>query len=70
MIGRVGTCFGEHGINIVATAAGRDTDDSVPDQARLQVMVITTDEPVPHEVIGQIAATDGFEAGRTVTLVM
>ncbi len=68
MIGRVGTCFGEHGINIVATAAGRDTDDSAPDQARLQVMVITTDEPVPHEVIEQIAATDGFEAGRTVTL--
>ena len=31
-------------------------------------MVITTDEPVPHEVIAQIAATDGFEAGRTVSL--
>ena len=30
MIGRVGTCFGEHGINIVATAAGRDTDDPRP----------------------------------------
>ncbi|HJS97275.1 MAG TPA: phosphoglycerate dehydrogenase [Solirubrobacteraceae bacterium] len=68
MIGRVGTCFGEHRINIVSAAAGRDPDDSIADQARLQVLVVTTDAPVPHEVIEEIVAGDGFEAGRTVTL--
>ena len=68
MIGRVGTCFGEHNINIVSAAAGRDPDDSIRDEARLQVMIVTTDGPVPHDVIDQLVAGDGFEAGRTVTL--
>jgi D-3-phosphoglycerate dehydrogenase len=68
MIGRVGTCFGEHGINIVSAAAGRRPDDSVRDDARLQVMVVTTDAPVAQDLIDEIIAGDGFEAGRTVTL--
>ena len=68
MIGRVGTCFGEHSINIVSAAAGRDPDDSVQDKARLQVMIVTTDGPVPPQVIDEIVAGDGFEAGRTVSL--
>jgi D-3-phosphoglycerate dehydrogenase len=68
MIGRVGTCFGEHGINIVSAAAGRDTEDRGPDEAGLQVMIVVTDGPVPREVIDEIVATDGFHAGRTVTL--
>ena len=68
MIGRVGTCFGEHSINIVSAAAGRDPDDSIQDEARLQVMVVTTDGAVPHDVIDQLVAGDGFEAGRTVTI--
>ena len=68
MIGRVGTCFGEHGINIVSAAAGRDPDDPLPDTARQQVMIVTSDVPVPSEVIEQIVASDGFEAGRTITL--
>jgi D-3-phosphoglycerate dehydrogenase / 2-oxoglutarate reductase len=68
MIGRVGTCFGEHSINIVSAAAGRDPDDSVQHTTRLQVMIVTTDAPVPHDVIDQIVASDGFEAGRTVAL--
>jgi len=68
MIGRVGTCFGEHSINIVSAAAGRDPDDSVQDKARLQVMIVTTDGPVPPQVIEEIVAGDGFEAGRTVSL--
>jgi D-3-phosphoglycerate dehydrogenase len=68
MIGRVGTCFGEHSINIVSAAAGRDPDDSIQDEQRLQVMIVTTDGPVPPEVIDEIVAVDGFEAGRTVTL--
>ena len=68
MIGRVGTCFGEHGINIVSAAAGRDPDDSIRDEARLQVMIVTTDVPVPRDLIDQIVAGDGFGAGRTVSL--
>ena len=68
MIGRVGTCFAEHNINIVSAAAGRDPDDPLQNKTRLQVMVVSTDVPVPQEVIDQIVAGDGFEAGRTVTL--
>ena len=56
MIGRVGTCFGEHGINIVSAAAGRDAEDRGSDEARLQVMIVVTDAPVPREVIEQIVA--------------
>ena len=46
MIGRVGTAFGEHGVNISAAAVG-------PSAARrrgsdLAVMAITTDAPVPQ----------------------
>jgi D-3-phosphoglycerate dehydrogenase / 2-oxoglutarate reductase len=68
MIGRVGTCFGEHGINIVSAAAGRDADDSIQDQERLQVMVVITDAPVSPQVLEEIVAGDGFEAGETITL--
>ena len=31
-------------------------------------MVITTDVPVPHEVVDEVVAGEGFVAGRTVTL--
>ena len=31
-------------------------------------MTITTDSPVPHEVVDEIVAGEGFEAGRTVNL--
>jgi D-3-phosphoglycerate dehydrogenase len=68
MIGRVGTCFGEHGINIVSAAVGRRADNRHPGADQLAVMTITTDAPVPLGVVEQIVASDGFEAGRTVTL--
>jgi hypothetical protein len=29
---------------------------------------VTTDAPVTHDVIDEIVAGDGFEAGQTVTL--
>jgi D-3-phosphoglycerate dehydrogenase / 2-oxoglutarate reductase len=65
MIGRVGTCFGEEGINISSAAVGH-----VPEQGDggLAVMVITTDEPVPEAVIEQIVGLEGFDAGRAVAL--
>jgi D-3-phosphoglycerate dehydrogenase len=68
MIGRVGTCFGQHGINIVSAAVGRHAENRHPGEDQLAVMTITTDAPVPPEVMQQIVDTDGFEAGRTVTL--
>jgi hypothetical protein len=68
MIGRVGTCFGEHSINNVSAAAGRHPDDSVQHTPRLQVMIVTTDALVPHAVGDQIVACDGFETGRTIAL--
>ena len=31
-------------------------------------MVVTTDAPVPAEVVDAIAASDGFQGGRSITL--
>jgi len=68
MIGRVGMCFATHGINIVSAAVGRQPGDARSDRGRLAAMAITTDASVPHEVIDEIVASEGFEAGRTVSL--
>jgi D-3-phosphoglycerate dehydrogenase / 2-oxoglutarate reductase len=68
MIGRVGTIFGEHGVNIVSAAVGREYAQSDAGDGRLAAMAITTDSAVPREVIQEIVAGDGFVAGRTVTL--
>ncbi len=69
MIGRVGTIFGKHGINIVSAAVGRQPDGSEAEaDGRLAAMVITTDAAVPQQVLEEIVAGDGFVAGRTVTL--
>ena len=68
MIGRVGTCFGQHSVNIVSAAVGRQPDGGEPGDGRLAAMAITTDAAVPHEVVEEIVAGDGFEAGRTVSL--
>jgi D-3-phosphoglycerate dehydrogenase / 2-oxoglutarate reductase len=66
MIGRVGTRFGQSGINISAAAVGRRPDaDHVGGVA---TMLVTTDSPVPQEVVDSIVEGDGFEAGRTVSL--
>lgn len=62
MIGRVGTAFGEHGVNIVSAAVGAEASG---DEA---VMALTTDAPVPNGVVEEIAAGDGFFIGRAVDL--
>jgi D-3-phosphoglycerate dehydrogenase len=67
MIGRVGTTFGERGINIVSAAVGRHPHDELA-EAGEATMVITTDSPVSQEVIDEIVAGDGFVAGRAVSL--
>ncbi len=70
MIGRVGTIFGEHGVNIVSAAVGRQPgeDGREGGSGRLAAMVITTDSAVPRQVLEEILAGERFEAGRAVTL--
>ncbi len=77
MIGRVGTAFGAHGINISSAAVGHTPDGgdgtpgaggrSIEDQ-RLAAMVVTTDAPVPREVVEEIVASEGFVGGWAVVL--
>jgi D-3-phosphoglycerate dehydrogenase len=69
MIGRVGTIFGKHGINIVSAAVGREPDGAEADaEDRLAAMVITTDTAVPQQVLEEIVGSEGFVTGRTATL--
>jgi D-3-phosphoglycerate dehydrogenase / 2-oxoglutarate reductase len=69
MIGRVGSAFGEAGINIISAAVGRQPDEDAADgDGSNAVMAITSDAPVPQAVIDQIVAGEGFVAGRAVTL--
>jgi len=69
MIGRVGSVFGEHGVNIVSAAVGRQPDeDGGAADGRNAVMAITTDAPVPAAVMAEIVAGEGFVAGRAVSL--
>ena len=66
MIGRIGTAFGEAGVNIVSAAVGRhDEGDGGGGEA---VMVVTTDAAVPHAVIDAVVASGGFQDGRAITL--
>jgi D-3-phosphoglycerate dehydrogenase / 2-oxoglutarate reductase len=69
MIGRVGSAFGDHGINIVSAAVGRQPDEDDGDgDGTSAVMAITSDGPVPQAVVDAIVAGDGFVSGRAVTL--
>jgi D-3-phosphoglycerate dehydrogenase len=68
MVGRVGSSFGEHGINISAAAVGRQAPGENGARSDLAVMAVTTDVRVPDEVVAQIAASDGFVSGRSISL--
>ncbi|MDX6651827.1 MAG: D-3-phosphoglycerate dehydrogenase / 2-oxoglutarate reductase [Solirubrobacterales bacterium] len=61
MIGRVGTIFGEEGVNIVSAAVGAEASS---DNA---VMVLTTDAPVRDATIERITELDGFDLGRAIS---
>jgi D-3-phosphoglycerate dehydrogenase len=69
MIGRVGTIFGAHGINISSAAVGH-TPDGAGDghDRRLAAMVVTTDAPVADAVVQEIVASEGFVNGWSVDL--
>ncbi|MGH2870356.1 MAG: phosphoglycerate dehydrogenase [Solirubrobacteraceae bacterium] len=68
MLGRVGTVFGRHGVNIVSAAVGRQPDEDPGGDGGLAAMVITTTAAVPREVVDEIVSSDGFVAGQTVAL--
>lgn len=71
MIGRVGTVFGDNGINIGSTAVGREQDEELAaaeGEERLAVMVVTVDSPIPQQVMDEILALEGFREGHYVTL--
>jgi D-3-phosphoglycerate dehydrogenase len=68
MLGRAGTIFGRHGVNIISAAVGRLPDERQNSEGHLAAMAITTSAPVPDEVVEQIASSDGFFAGETVPL--
>jgi len=65
MLGRVGTTFGERGVNIVSSVVGRQPNG---DAEALAAMVVTTDVAVPGDLVDAIAASDGFVAGRSISL--
>jgi D-3-phosphoglycerate dehydrogenase / 2-oxoglutarate reductase len=62
MIGRVGTVFGEEGVNIVSAAVGSEPEGD------LAVMALTTDAPVHQDTIDRILKLDGFSVGRAISL--
>jgi D-3-phosphoglycerate dehydrogenase len=71
MIGRVGTVLGEAGINIISAAVGRRPESEGGDPADddgQATMVVTTQSRVPQEVVDRLVESDGFIAGRTVSL--
>jgi len=66
IIGRVGTIFGEHGINIGSAAVGLSPKNGEHAHA---VMVLTTDSAVAQSLIDEILGSwDVFVEGRTVSL--
>ncbi len=71
MIGRVGTIFGRHGINISSAAVGHTPDGAshaASEDRRVAAMVVTTDAPVPAAVVDEIVASEGFTGGWAVVL--
>jgi D-3-phosphoglycerate dehydrogenase len=68
MVGRVGTCFGSHGVNISAAAVGRQPPGEDGGRSDIAVMAVTTDVPVPDAVLEEIVRSEGFLAGRAVSL--
>ena len=62
MVGRVGTMLGDAGVNIGQMAVGRTADDDTH-----AVMVLTTDQPVPRDLLDRLLALDGFVDGRSVS---
>ena len=68
MMGRVGTVLGQRGVNISSAAVGRQPPGDNGSGDEVAVMVVTTDSPVPRDVVEEIGRSEGFLAGRAVSL--
>ena len=71
MIGKLGTTFGHHGAEHRGSrrsATGRTTSPTTSDAQAEAVMAVTTDQPVPRDVLDEIIAEEGFVAARFVSL--
>jgi D-3-phosphoglycerate dehydrogenase len=68
MMGRVGTIFGRAGVNISSAAVGRRAPSGDGRRDDVAVMVIATDGAIPGELVEEIVASDGFLAGRALSL--
>jgi D-3-phosphoglycerate dehydrogenase len=55
-------------VNISSAAVGRQPGDPQPGDGSVAAMVVSTDRPVPAEVIDEIVASDGFFEGHAVAL--
>jgi D-3-phosphoglycerate dehydrogenase len=62
MIGKVGSSFGEEGVNIISAAVGAESSSDAA------VMALTTDATVQDSTIEKILELDGFAVGRAVDL--
>jgi D-3-phosphoglycerate dehydrogenase len=65
MLGRIGTAFGDAGVNIHSAAVGRRPATETGDEA---VMVVTTDAPVPASVLDAVLAGGDFYRACAVSL--
>jgi D-3-phosphoglycerate dehydrogenase len=63
MLGRVGMALGAAGVNIVSAAVGHRPDADEDGEA---VMIVTTDTPVPADVLTALVGEPDFHAARAV----
>jgi D-3-phosphoglycerate dehydrogenase len=61
MLGAAATTFGKQGVNIENAVVGAGDD------SQTAVLAVTTDEPIPSELIDEILKLDGFSDGRVVS---
>ncbi len=64
MLGRIGTAFGDAGINIVSAAVGHRGDA----ESGEAIVVVTADAPVPSSVLDSMMATSDFFDARAISL--
>jgi D-3-phosphoglycerate dehydrogenase len=61
IIGKVGTLLGDAGVNISDMVVGQDADGTAA------MMVLTTSQRVPEELLAKLAATPGIESAYAVS---
>jgi D-3-phosphoglycerate dehydrogenase len=66
VIGQIGTALGEAGYNSFSGAGAPHDDDGTASEEA--VMVVTTDAPVPRDVVDGVVASGGYAGGRAITL--